>query len=97
MFMTWGPLIFPLKVTGLNVTIINFLLEVTDLKVTVRYKNSVKSNAFKVKRYFQSVTSNDPLLFAHLWKKPTSKISWDCPFKAELIRNSQFGQHILNG
>ena len=43
-----------------------FPLEVTDLKVMVRYKNLVKSNAFKVKRYFQSVTSNDPLLFAHL-------------------------------
>ena len=66
MFLTWGPLLFPLKVMDLNVTIINFLLEVTDLKVTVRYENPVKSNTFKVMRYFQSVTSNDPLLFAHL-------------------------------
>jgi len=52
----------------LNATIVNFPLEVTDIKVMVRYENPVKSNGFKVTRYFQSVTSNDPLLFAHLWQ-----------------------------
>ncbi len=41
-----GPLDFSLKV---------------DLKVTVCYKITVRSSAFKVMHYFQSVTSNDLL------------------------------------
>ena len=45
----------------------HFPLKVTDLKVTVRYEIHVKSNAFKEMHYFHSVTSNDPLLYDHLW------------------------------